>query len=93
MRIHDEGAQAPIIPRKIDQPWHDAILKALPWQQQMTARQGYQDVFQETWDSLPDDHRRANAAARAANLRLLMYATKILGRQAVERITSGAGRR
>jgi hypothetical protein len=81
------------IPRELDRKWHNALIAQLPWSKQQQARDGYKQVFNETWESLPDDQRRENAAARAANIRLREFAEKLIGRQAVERITAQATKR
>jgi hypothetical protein len=78
---------------KNDAAWNNALIAQLPWSKQQQARDGYKRVFNETWESLPDDQRRENAAARAANIRLRGFAEKLIGRQVVDRITAQATKR
>ena len=66
------------IPHKHDKEWYQEQIGLLPYRLQDTTRQHYRRVFTEAWHAEPIDHRRSNAARRAANIRLREYVEKVV---------------
>lgn len=61
-----------------DRNWLEEQLKKLPPSALATAIRGYEKVFSESYDSEPIEHKKMNAARRAANTRLRLYVKKVI---------------
>lgn len=65
------------IPHPHDAQWYSEQIKRLPVPLQRKATDGYALVWREAYGAEPAEHRRSNAARRAANTRLREYVEKI----------------
>lgn len=66
-----------LIPHPHDAQWYSEQIKSLPVPLQRKAKDGYAQVWLDAYDAEPAEHRRSNAARRAANTRLREYVEKI----------------
>ena len=67
------------IPHPHDAQWYSEQIKSLPVPLQRKAMEGYELVWLAAYEAEDVEHRRSNAARRAANIRLREYVEKILG--------------
>lgn len=58
------------IPRKLDEKWYHEQLRKVPMLYKQKATEGYRKVWIEAYEAEPEEHKKENAASRAANLRL-----------------------
>lgn len=63
---------------KDDAKWIKEQLDSLPYRYRKQAEEGYSASFAEHYDAEPEDHKKENAARRAANTRLRKYVYKVL---------------
>lgn len=63
---------------KDDARWIKEQLDRLPYRYRKQAEEGYSDAYQAAHDAEPVDHKKENAARRAANARLRKYVDKVL---------------
>ncbi len=59
--------------RKEQRDWYKQQLAQLPPGYQKKAREGYERAWQEAYDLEPVEHKKSNAARRAANIRLRRF--------------------
>lgn len=72
-------SRSDVIPHPHDAQWYSEQIKRLPVPLQRKAREGYERAWLAAYESEEVEHRRSNAARRAANIRLREYVEKILG--------------
>jgi len=65
-------------PHKLDQQWIRRQLNSLPMTERKRAIEGYKKVFKAAYDAEPVEHKKSNAARRAANTRLREFVKKLL---------------
>ena len=65
------------IPHPHDAQWYSEQIKRLPVPLQRKARESYEQVWLVAYEAEEVEHRRSNAARRAANTRLREYVEKI----------------
>lgn len=65
---------------KHDVKWVQQQLNRLPMQYKQKARQGYEQAWKEAHDAEPVDHKKSNAARRAANTRLRLFVERVIMR-------------
>ena len=63
---------------KHDVKWIQQQLNRLPIQYKQKARQGYEQAWQEAHDLEPIEHKKSNAARRAANIRLRLFVERVV---------------
>lgn len=72
-------SRSEVIPHPHDAHWYSEQIKRLPVPMQRKAREGYERVWLAAYEAEEVEHRRSNAARRAANIRLREYVEKFLG--------------
>ena len=60
-----------------DADWIEQQLLRLPTKYQLQARASYTDIYKETYDAEPSEHRRTNKARSAANTRLRLFVKRV----------------
>lgn len=65
------------IPRKLDSEWYHAQLRQIPIELRQRAVDGYRRVWLEAYEAEPVCHKKENAAARAANVRLREFVGRV----------------
>lgn len=63
---------------KHDVRWVNEQLNKLPYEYKQKAREGYERAWQEAYELEPVEHKKSNAARRAANLRLLRFVERVI---------------
>lgn len=63
---------------KHDQKWFHDQLSKLPATYIVKAKEGYQKVWEASYAAEPVEHKKQNAARRAANIRLREFIEKVL---------------
>jgi hypothetical protein len=66
--------------RKEQRDWYNQQLRMLGPRLQKKARQGYEQAWQEAHDAEPVEHKKSNAARRAANTRLRLFVERVIMR-------------
>ena len=66
-----------IEPHKHDQDWIKQVIFSLPIGRRDQAMQGYKAIFEAAYNDEPVDHKKMNAARKAANTRLRDFAKRI----------------
>lgn len=62
---------------KLDVKWIQEQMNRLPIQYKQKAREGYERTWQEAYDLEPVEHKKSNAARRAANIRLREFVVAV----------------
>lgn len=62
---------------KHDKKWFNEQLAKLPPAYIQKAKEGYQAVYEAAYEAEPIEHKKSNAARRAANIRLRLYVERI----------------
>ena len=62
---------------KHDQKWFREQLAKLPTAYIKQAKEGYQAVWEATYEAEPIEHKKQNAARRAANIRLREFVERV----------------
>lgn len=65
-----------------DVKWLREQLSKLPIELKRRAADGYDTVWQQTWNAEPVSHKRENKARFAANTRLRKYVERVTGARA-----------
>jgi hypothetical protein len=63
--------------RKEQRDWYKQQLGSLGPKLQKKAREGYERTWKEAYDLEPVEHKKAGAARRAANIRLLRFVERV----------------
>lgn len=63
---------------KNDEKWVKEQLRLIKPQYRTQAWEGYQLVYLEAYENEPTEHKKSNAARRAANTRLREFTQKVL---------------
>ena len=63
--------------RKEQRDWYKQQLGSLGPKLQKKAREGYEQAWQEAYDLEPVEHKKRNAARRAANIRLRRFVERV----------------
>ena len=66
-------------PHLHDKKWVLEQVRALPYSMHNKAIEGYQAAYKAAHDAEPTDHKKSNAARRAANTRLREFVKKCKG--------------
>lgn len=60
-----------------DEEWVKEQLKSIKPEYRSVAWEGYQAVYSEAYHNEPVEHKKSNAARRAANTRLRLFVDKV----------------
>lgn len=63
---------------KDDAKWIKEQLDSLPFRFRKIAQDGYSAAYADAYDAEPQDHKKENAARKAANSRLRIFINKVL---------------